>query len=175
MAPINRMPPQLPAAAPPLTAQAARVAELLQLKLVILLTYRDRLEEAVAQANAHLRLYMRPPGGGAGPGWHGVPGAGPTSVRRVTPLGGLYVRLPAVAVVTKLASCLSPGCCGNVAMLILPVVALPDQAPFPSPAHAPLIKCLSPCCAVALPPAAAAAHAGYIIRQLQVHAACRSA
>lgn len=45
-----------------LPPQAARVAELLQLKLIILLTYRERLEEAVAQANAHLRLYMRPPG-----------------------------------------------------------------------------------------------------------------
>lgn len=42
-------------------AQAARLAELLQLKLVILLAYRDRLEEAVAQANSHIQFFSRPP------------------------------------------------------------------------------------------------------------------
>jgi hypothetical protein len=38
------------------------VAELVQLKLLMLLTYQKRLEEAVAQAGAHLQLFTRPPG-----------------------------------------------------------------------------------------------------------------
>jgi hypothetical protein len=38
------------------------VAELVQLKLLMLLTYQKRLEEAVAQATAHLQLFTRPPG-----------------------------------------------------------------------------------------------------------------
>lgn len=42
-------------------AAAARVAELIQLKLLNLLTYQHRLEEAVAQANSHLQFFARPP------------------------------------------------------------------------------------------------------------------
>ncbi len=57
--------PQRPPLNPSLSlqhyAQAARVAELLQLKVIILLAYRERLEEAVAQANAHIQFFTRPP------------------------------------------------------------------------------------------------------------------
>jgi len=42
--------------------QAARLAELLQLKLLMLLTVQERLDEAVAQASTHLTLFSVSPG-----------------------------------------------------------------------------------------------------------------
>ncbi|KAF5832199.1 hypothetical protein DUNSADRAFT_11983 [Dunaliella salina] len=50
------------APSPQMYVQAARLAELLQLKLLMLLTVQERLDEAAAQAATHISLFAAPPG-----------------------------------------------------------------------------------------------------------------